>query len=64
MIIIFLFTRDNWRHRHNLSERELAVLVYPIDTERDFHLFVLYLLCTPPIRSTVIINKLVVEMFS
>jgi hypothetical protein len=26
--IIFLFARDNWRHRHNLSERELVFLLY------------------------------------
>jgi hypothetical protein len=38
--IIFLFARDNWRHRHNPSERELVFLMYPIDTAKEFHLLV------------------------
>jgi hypothetical protein len=44
--IIFLFARDNWRHCHNPSKRELVVLVYPIDTAKEFHLLV-YTYFTP-----------------
>jgi hypothetical protein len=44
--IIFLFARDNWRHRHNTSGRELVYLVYPVDTAKEFHLLV-YTYFTP-----------------
>jgi hypothetical protein len=44
--IIFLFARDNWRHRHNPSERDLVFLVYPVHTAKEFHLLV-YTYFTP-----------------
>jgi hypothetical protein len=44
--IIFLFARDNWRHRHNPSDRELVFLVYPVDTAKEFRLLV-YTYLTP-----------------
>jgi hypothetical protein len=40
MSIIFIFTRDNWRHRYDHSDRELVVLIYTVDIANEFHLLV------------------------
>jgi hypothetical protein len=50
--IIFIFARDNWRHRHNPSEHELVMLdfgryfltlLYMTDSHYTFHnFFILY----------------------
>jgi hypothetical protein len=62
--IIFIFARDNWRHRHNPSERELVFLVYLVDTPKEFHLLIYTYFTLLLTRSSVIINRLAVETFS